>query len=210
MRECRLCGKPINRRNKNFCSPECWYRWLSQYSRQRVTKQCELCGVTFETIPCRAARFCSQRCYGKWQGKQKAGRSRGGTISKVCEWCGRKFNVYRARELKTNARFCSRKCLSDWKSANWTGANAPAWRGGTSFEPYPLEFNRSFKRKIKARDNHKCMACGEKGQMVHHINYIKADTRSENCITLCNSCHSKTNGSREFWQEYLYGCLTRL
>jgi len=89
------------------------------------------------------------------------------------------------------------------------GANNPAWRGGISFEPYGIEFNKELKIKIKRRDNYVCQLCGcpERetigGLYIHHINYNKKDNREENLITLCNSCHSRTNWDREFWRIML-------
>jgi len=93
--------------------------------------------------------------------------------------------------------------------ASISGEDNPNWRGGTAYEPYPWEFDEAFKRKIKERDDYTCAICGkhwEEGNHeyhVHHINYVKADTTPENCITLCPNCHSKTNGDRDYWQKVL-------
>jgi hypothetical protein len=38
---------------------------------------------------------------------------------------------------------------------------------------------------------------------VHHIDYDKKNNDERNLITLCISCHSKTNANREYWIEYL-------
>lgn len=39
---------------------------------------------------------------------------------------------------------------------------------------------------------------------VHHINYNKYDQTEDNLISLCKSCHTKTNFSREDWTIYFY------
>ena len=36
---------------------------------------------------------------------------------------------------------------------NQKGENNPNWRGGLSKNPYPSEFNKKLKLKIKRRDN---------------------------------------------------------
>ena len=42
---------------------------------------------------------------------------------------------------------------------------------------------------------------------IHHINYNKLLTISENCISLCNSCHTKTNENREHWTKFFQSLL---
>jgi len=79
----------------------------------------------------------------------------------------------------------------------------PNWRGGLSFEPYGIEFNKELKAKIRMRDNHTCQLCrasanGRKHH-VHHIDYDKRNNDEDNLITLCTRCHVKTNYDRENW-----------
>lgn len=82
-----------------------------------------------------------------------------------------------------------------------TGSNHPNWNGGSSFEPYSREWTRDLKKKIRELDNHTCV-CGKTGKPVHHIDYDKKNCNPDNLITLCNSCHGKTNHNREYWIEY--------
>ena len=38
---------------------------------------------------------------------------------------------------------------------------------------------------------------------IHHIDYDKKNNNPENLITLCNSCHTKTNiKNRDYWKNY--------
>jgi len=88
------------------------------------------------------------------------------------------------------------------------------WLGGKSFEPYGLEFNKILKENIRNRDNHRCQLCGKhqdenftksgkkKKLIAHHVDYDKQNNKPENLISLCNSCHMKTNFSRKDWTEY--------
>lgn len=82
--------------------------------------------------------------------------------------------------------------------------NHPNWKGGISFEDYDFAFNDTLKNKIKKRDNFECQICGKKDGLmhIHHIDYDKHNSVEENLITLCNSCHSKTNWRRESWIKF--------
>jgi len=87
---------------------------------------------------------------------------------------------------------------------NNKGSNNPRWNGGTSFEPYPVEFTKSLKKEIKKRDDYKCQNpdCFKKSKRlcVHHIDYIKENCNSTNLITVCISCNSRANTDREMWK----------
>ena len=82
------------------------------------------------------------------------------------------------------------------------------WKGGISFEPYPLGWTKTFKEQIRFRDRYTCQICGcsevenSKRLCVHHIDYNKSNLSVDNLISLCRSCHIKTNYKREYWQEY--------
>jgi len=81
-----------------------------------------------------------------------------------------------------------------------TGINAPHWRGGLSFEPYPYEFNGMLKETIRRRDGYTCQHCGkiqeELGYRlhVHHIDENKNNLAFSNLISLCRSCHHRRHG----------------
>ena len=83
---------------------------------------------------------------------------------------------------------------------NNSGENSHFWKGGVSFEPYPLGWTKIFKEQIRARDNYTCqnlhcgvpeVECGRKLD-VHHVDYNKSNLDRSNLISLCKSCHSKT------------------
>lgn len=92
-----------------------------------------------------------------------------------------------------------------------TGENHPLWQGGKSFEVYPNEFSSNLKNDIILRDDGICNLCGisndesltvyKRRLCVHHIDYDKNNCDEFNLITLCNSCHAKTNFNRDEWQE---------
>jgi len=95
---------------------------------------------------------------------------------------------------------------SNWHKRH-PGEASPFWQGGKSFEPYGVEFTERLKCTIRERDDFTCQECGEleaaRAHQVHHINYNKKDSRPENLITLCKSCHGKTNFNRKYWEEHL-------
>lgn len=93
------------------------------------------------------------------------------------------------------------------------GANNGNWNNGSSFEIYPQEFNKELKNKIKQRDMYICQTpncMNIENLCIHHIDYDKNNSNPENLITLCNSCHTKTNGknNRGFWIEFYKNITT--
>lgn len=100
-----------------------------------------------------------------------------------------------------------RKTMSESQIKHYNGdpTKHPLYIDGRSYEPYPIEFNNNLRIRIKTRDKYRCQLCYKSPQNklgLHHINYNKQDCREENLITLCNSCNSKANGFRDYWQYY--------
>lgn len=90
----------------------------------------------------------------------------------------------------------------------------PNWNNGSSFEPYGSEFNKPLKQQILERDNYICQDpnCdgNHKKLHVHHIDYNKKNNNQKNLITLCSSCHMKTNSKnrRTFYTEFYNNLIT--
>jgi hypothetical protein len=88
------------------------------------------------------------------------------------------------------------------------GEKGSNWQGGLTENLYPEEWNYKLKNRIRERDNYTCQECGLKQENsnyklpVHHIDYNKDNCNTENLITLCIPCHSKTNYTREDWIKY--------
>lgn len=85
------------------------------------------------------------------------------------------------------------------------GERNPNWQGGIARLPYPFDWTETLKRSIRQRDNYTCQLCSEEGTYVHHIDYNKRNCNLDNLITLCTSCHSKTNYHRKYWIKYFRG-----
>jgi len=98
---------------------------------------------------------------------------------------------------------------------NKFGVNNPMWNGGSSLRGYDKKWNRKFRHFIRKRDNFICMVCNKhqekerKRLSVHHIDYNKEMSFPENCITLCNSCHNKTNINRKEWKIFFKSLLSK-
>ena len=93
------------------------------------------------------------------------------------------------------------------------GNKNPAWLGGKSFEPYTPDFNKKFKEAIKERDNYCCVVCNKHQSelkielCIHHVDYNKINTLPQNCLSLCQNCHLKTNLNRNSWKLFFQSLL---
>lgn len=91
-------------------------------------------------------------------------------------------------------------------SAAFAGERSARWQGGIGRERYALGFTKRLKMDIRERDGFSCMACGkpegDRPHVVHHVDYKKTNHGRNNLVTLCPSCHSKTNLNREEWIIY--------
>ncbi|MCK9370842.1 HNH endonuclease [Candidatus Dojkabacteria bacterium] len=72
---------------------------------------------------------------------------------------------------------------------------------------YSVDWTQSLKRAIRERDNYICQVCSQYGNEVHHIDYDKFNCNTDNLITLCKSCHTKTTHKmrRNYWINYFNG-----
>ena len=99
-------------------------------------------------------------------------------------------------------------------SATQQGIDIEDWNG-FSKKQYDQNWTLEFRRAIRKRDNQVCMLCGihreklTKALDVHHIDYNKLNTTKENCVSLCCSCHSKTQTNREEWKRFFQSLLSK-
>lgn len=96
-----------------------------------------------------------------------------------------------------------------------SGSNHPNWLGGADAKGYE-GFSKQIKKVIRQRDNSTCKICGALqadlsiALDVHHIDYNKKNCKENNLISLCRSCHMKTNYNRAYWKKYLKEILCHL
>ncbi len=82
------------------------------------------------------------------------------------------------------------------------GSKSHFWKGGKSFEEYTFNWTQLLKKGIRNNDCFTCQLCEGDGNNVHHIDYDKKNCDLENLITLCRSCHTKTNFNRTYWTNF--------
>lgn len=211
---CEFCGKSfeiIPSRAKagrgRFCSKECCVAgnvgtnnplWRNGGTAEY---HCEICGKVIYNKPSHTIRFCSQECRSRWQSTMTgeiAFHWKGGGAECICEWCGVEFVTRQARARdEKRGRYCSKECKYAARRIEPT--------------PYPREFNEELKVLIRKRDRFQCMLCGkqEPKLQVHHIDYDKANLRPSNLITLCVSCHCRTNSKRKHWKAILSDMMSK-
>jgi len=87
------------------------------------------------------------------------------------------------------------------------GDKNPSWCGGHTIQ-YGKEFTSELKNIIRKRDNYICLICGieeincRRNLSIHHIDYNKYNNKYNNLISLCDSCHMKTNFNRKRWKKF--------
>lgn len=94
------------------------------------------------------------------------------------------------------------------------GEKCHFWIDGRSkeYNQYPQEWVGDLRNSIRKRDYYVCQMCGIHqdelyfGQVkkldIHHIDYNKDNLNPNNLISLCRSCHVKTNFDRKYWFNY--------
>jgi len=96
--------------------------------------------------------------------------------------------------------------ISQTLQGAYAGDKAAAWQGGKSSELYTVDWTKTLRRSIRERDKYRCQLCGEpqgdQALCVHHIDYNKKNCNLNNLVTLCRSCHGKTQIRRIHWTKY--------
>jgi len=131
-----------------------------------------------------------------------------------------KGNKYRlgqkaSEETKEKMRKSMTGQTRSHKGKPWSGARIKSQQPKKPVKISDKEYDPNWKeirQKIYVRDKGKCRECGVKtvclGNDVkkviqcHHIDYNITNNDPKNLITLCASCHMKTNFKRENWIKY--------
>ncbi len=226
---CETCSKSFfvkkavdKKGHSRFCSKKC-----AAEAQRKVTGEnhpswkgkikliCAICEKEFErhnsAVQKGEGTCCSKKCLGEYRSKfltgPKAANYKNRTITGQCKQCNKDITIRLFRAEKGRDKFCGRKCFHDWYSQNLSGENSAGWLGGD--REYPQEWEMGIKKIIRARDEFRCKICGvSENSMprvldVHHIDYDKHNLSPANLISLCRSCHAKTNSNREYWKVFL-------
>lgn len=151
-----------------------------------VIRNCERCGKEYRRKPSHVegSHFCSHSCRAKSRKHTEEDKRK---ISEALK--GNKWNLGKKR--------------TEEHLEKMRGKNNANWRDGASHTPYSVDWTSTLRRSIRERDRYICQICneeqGDKAMSVHHIDYNKINCDPCNLITLCHSCHSKTNFNRDHW-----------
>ena len=122
-------------------------------------------------------------------------------VKVYCMDCGKKLSRCANVVGYKRCQSCAKKGNLHWN-----------WLEGKTKNGYTVDFNKELKLEILKRDNFECQICKKTNKeylyqfgvnlTIHHIDYDKQHCQENNLITLCNSCHMKTNFNREKWIMY--------
>jgi hypothetical protein len=228
MNSCKECHKEIDK-NKKFCDRKCYDNWRKipennpnfgnhkltgknnpNYKDGKFSDNPPRCIECNEIISINALKtgLC-QKCYLKSPKNTFYidGRNKNKYYC-IEPNCGIEINYNSYHYGTQRCRPCMVKYMFRIGKLDVSGEKNPCWLGGISFEPYPLGWNKTFREQIRYRDGYKCQLCGKseiecnRKLAVHHIDYDKDNLNPKNLISLCISCHMKTNTNREYWKEY--------
>lgn len=114
---------------------------------------------------------------------------------------GREHSLETRAKISANHRSCSGSLNPMFgQEDKIRGEKNGAWIDGQSV--IYDNFTDELKTEIRKRDKFTCQICGVNGFIVHHIDYDKKNANHDNLITLCSSCHGKTNFNRDAWVRF--------
>ncbi len=162
---------------------------------------CLECKIEFSRKASQIAKypksFCSRKCKGDFQHRDPVAAGIGPKLQQSipCARCAKP--CIRTPATILGQVFCSRECASSTQFGK--KENHFKWRGGIS--PYPLEFTKWTREKIRKRDSHKCRHCGKSATKknrleVHHRDEDKTNNSDCNLVTLCRRCHNDVHLGR--------------
>lgn len=128
-------------------------------------------------------------------------------VIKVCESCGIEYSRHpdSSDELWLKRRFCSKSCALRGNKRTLgknLGKDNPGWKGGITSKNAILRSSyemNCWRRAVFERDNYTCRGCGIRGNKLHahHVlSFSKFPNHRfdvDNGLTLCKSCHKKTD-----------------
>ncbi len=196
-------------RRRRACSDVCAREVTARACRMPppTPKRCVVCGSTYHIGENEAGaefarrKTCGDGCRLTFVARNDRRRGREYRDESVkgcdrrCEVCGDRLAI-RDKEMVVHfkrRKTCGPECLGALRA----GVRE---RGRARTSPYPVEWSTSLRRRIRERDAFTCQECGEieDGQRhdVHHIDYDKYNLNPDNLITLCRSCHARTNSHK--------------
>jgi len=200
---CVDCGEEARFYGATRCV-DCYY--ISK-KKKLIIYCCQDCG---NKISKRSALYGLGRCKKCAKtGKNSNQYIDGRTITQyLCKDCNKK--IHQSSVLYRSKTQLCKSCVRKGNRSPLFGKRGKQTNGyihGLAYQPYNSSFNRHLKNTIRQRDNFKCQCCEliekhNKSLSIHHIDYNKENCKVSNLISLCPSCHSKSNGDRDYWFAY--------
>jgi len=116
--------------------------------------------------------------------------------------------MVKARNLKISIANTGKKLSTEQKlKISKANKGKHPWNYRIGFVgDYSPEFTKKLKDFIIKRDVNTCQICNipylREKLVVHHIDYNKKNSNTNNLVCLCKTCHSKTNVNRNRWILY--------
>lgn len=174
-----------SKNEKNYCSYECMGK-----DKERLEEcTCENCNNTFLAKRSRnklyQARFCSLTCRDEFYKYDLDGNEI--NTNRICPECREPFTVRRDEIRRGKGIYCSDKCKYEAKKCTY-GENDSHFYSSSEWKKLKLACRKQY--------DYTCQMCGikHKSVHVHHIipRRIGGPDELNNLITLCESCHVKT------------------
>lgn len=121
----------------------------------------------------------------------------------ICRKCKKEFSYYPSN---SKGYYCSRKCFHRSEDSNWKGGHFKSSNGYI----WLLKPNHPFSSKVAPKgyiQEHRFVMEQKlgryliKGEVVHHINGIRDDNRSENLVLTISGKHIAKHNSERIWKE---------
>lgn len=184
IKKCDNCGCEYGTRysSSKYCSKKCFYLG------NRCKQICINCGILFYAPDTKKRKFCSNTCHNKYLHKNKEYRK---------NWFIKLMIGVKNRDTSNIGK-------------NQFGERNPLWKGGITPKYHCARTDKKYldwRKSIFERDNYTCQECGSRScknhgvilQAHHKIPFyeIFEDEKLlyslDNGITLCLSCHRKTD-----------------
>jgi len=204
-------------KNPNFKDGKTMDKYYCKVCKKKISLKSALYGSSLCRSCVMKKRMENPKNNPNWKGGTKY-------FPHYCRLCNQKISYFSWKHGKGRCKPCFNKYIKE--SGILMGKNNPMygmtgdkcihWQGGKSFEPYSKEFTNNLKERIRFRDGYKCQECGVPqkeciGRLhIHHIDYDKKNSNEDNLISLCRSCHTKTNFGRKEWTEHYKNSISIL
>lgn len=106
---CTECSKPFETKYGVFLYHDIHLCKPCRNAPKRITRTCESCGNTFETMPSRPRKYCNRKC----QAEGSSGSRRSGQ-EVACANCGKSIWKPTSRLREYERSFCDNKCFHAW------------------------------------------------------------------------------------------------